>query len=141
MSWTLVRPYFNAIMESAGFDEWPDGFATDNIPSNILDRAFHVQIGPITGTGQNQSAQETESTVTIRMYFKGFRDPQSAIDTAIEQTETVMKECVKPSNRTATPGIKNVVFNESNIDPIDASNDNAVVVTTSYSVRVILAVC
>jgi hypothetical protein len=137
VSWTAVRPYFDTILESAGFAEWADGFATDNIPANILDRAYHVQIGPITGTGQNQSTQETEATVTIRMFFKGFVDSQLAVDTAIEMSETVMKDCVNPATRTTTAGIKNVIFNETNIDPIDASNDNAVVVTSSFTVRVI----
>jgi hypothetical protein len=140
MSFSAIRPYFESKLEAMDFSLWPDGFATDNIPSNVLDRAYHVSLGPLVGVRQSQADQETESVATVRMYFKGFNDPRVAIDEAIEQFETFMKSCVAPSARTLTDGIKNVVFNEANIDPIDASNDNSVVVTATFTVRVILAV-
>jgi hypothetical protein len=140
VSWSEVRPYFRTILDTRGYGEWKDGFATDNIPASALDRSFHIQLGPISGLKQNQSDQESEVAVTLRTYYKGYRDPLEAIDFAISETEAIVKECVKVVNRAETTGILNVIFQESNIDPIDASNDNAVVVTSSYSVRVILDV-
>ena len=140
MSWTEIRPYFENLLDAADHSQWSDGFASDNIPSNLLDRAYHIAIGPLVGISQNQQDQETQTTVTVRTFYKGYNDPKTAIDTAIEQTQLIMQSCVKPSNRVATGGIKNVIFSEANIDPIDGSNDNAVVVTANYTVRVILAV-
>lgn len=143
MSWTAARPYFNAILETLEYREWPDAFATDNIPDTVLDKSFHVGIGPIAGTKQNHLDQETEMQVVLRTYFKGYRNPQEALDTAIAETETVVKEAIKVSDvggRLSTAGILNVVFNEAAFDPIDASNDNAVVVTSSYTVRIIVGV-
>lgn len=140
MSWTGVRPYFKTQLESRGYELWPDGFNFENIPSNIMDRSYHVDISPITGDRQNQSDQESTLDVSVRTFYKGYRDPQEAKDKAIEESEEIMKLCVKPSNRAATEGILNVVFNEVTIDALDESNDNAVVATASYSVRVITAV-
>lgn len=141
MSWVNVRPYFNSILEAKGYQEWPDAFATDNIPANVIDKSFHVQPGPFTGIRQNQLDQETECAVTIKTFYKGYRTPQLAFDEAILDTESIMKDCVKVSEiggRVNTVGILNVVFNEANIDPVDGSNDNELVVTSQYTVRIMV---
>lgn len=143
MSWTVIRPYFNAILETKEYREWPDAFAVDNIPDNVLDKSYHVSIGLIAGIRQNQLDQETEVEVVVRTFHKGYANPQEAIDFAISETESIMKECVKVSDvggRVSTAGILNVVFNEAAFDPLDASNDNSIVVTSTYTVRVIVCV-
>lgn len=143
MSWSNVRPYFNAILNQLEYREWVDGFATDNIPDSVLDKSYHVGLGPIDGIRQNQLDQETEFSVVLRTYHKGYRNSQEAIDTAVAEAEAIMKRLVKVEEidgRVNTAGILNVLFNEAAFDPIDASNDNAVVVTSSYTVRVVIAV-
>jgi hypothetical protein len=140
MSWSSCRPYIAAILDARGYTAWGDGFATDNIPANLLDRAYHVGIRHLGGLKQNQSDQESEATITLTTFYKGYGDPQAAIDTAIAENQAIMQDCVKPSNRTLTPGLLNVVFDEANIDPIGESNDNAVMVTATYTMRIIVAV-
>lgn len=140
MSWANVRPYFQGLAESAGFSEWPDGFAFDNIPSNLLDRSYHTTLGPLTGVRQNQTDQETNVDVDVRVFFKGYNNPAEAIDTAISEMESFVKSCVNPATRTETAGLLNVVFNELTLDPFDASNDNAIVATAGFTVRVIINV-
>lgn len=140
MSWSLVRPYFKTHLEARSHQEWPDGFNTENIPSSLLDKSYHVDINPIVGNSQNQSDQESTLTVTVKTFYKGYRYPQEAKDVAISEAEEIMKLCVKPSNRTLTTGLLNVVFDDLDIDAIGESNDNAVVATASYSVRVLTAV-
>lgn len=140
MSWSSCRPYFATVLDARGYTAWDDGFATDNIPAAILDRSYHVAIRHLGGLKQNQQDQETEMTVTLTTFYKGFNDPQAAIDTALSESQLIMQDCVKPATRTATAGVLNVVFDEANIDPIGESNDNAVMVTATYTMRVIVAV-
>lgn len=143
MSWTVVRPYFNSVLTARGYTEHTDAFATDNIPATVMDKSFHLGLGPITGLGQNQMDQTTEMAVVLRTYYMGYRTPQEAVDIAIEEAEEILKQLVKVeenAGRTDTAGILNVVLNEVALDPIDASNDNAVVVTSSYTVRIVVAV-
>lgn len=143
MSWSNIRPYFNAILEAKGYREWDDAFAVDNIPDTVMDKSYHVGMGPFDGIKQSQLDQETACTVVLRTYYKGYARPQEALDLAISETETIMKECVKVQQvggRVSTAGILNVVFNEAALDPIDASNDNAIVVTSNYTVRVMIGV-
>lgn len=143
MSWTKVRPYFNAVMENLGYSEHKDAFAVDNIPETVMDKSFHVGLGPVEGTGQNHLAQESEMSVVLRTYYLGYRTPQEAVDTAISEGETILKQLVKVTDlggRVNTDGLMNVVFNEAALDPIDSSNDNAVVLTSSYTVRIAVAV-
>lgn len=143
MSWNNVRPYFNSILEAQGYREWAEGFAVDTIPDTVLDKSFHVGLGPMEGIRQNQLDQETEVNVVLRTYYKGYRSSQEAIDTAVSESETIMKQLVKVADvggRVSTAGLVNVTFNEVAIDPIDASNDNAVVVTAGYTVRVVIPV-
>lgn len=140
MSWSLARTYFDNILVAKGYEEWPDGFAIDNIPSNRLDKAYHISIRQFRGIRQNQSDQESEVQVEVRTFYKGYNNPKQAIDDSIYEAESLMKECVKLSNRTQTPGILNVVFNEAAVDPVAATNDNVVMVTQSYTVRIVIAV-
>jgi hypothetical protein len=140
MSWSSVRPYFDTVLEELGYQNWPDGFGTDNVPSNLMDRAYHINIQTLTGIRQNQSDQETEIAVELKTWYKGYNDPAAAIDVAIAETQGIMQECVTPSRRTTTPGLMSVVFNEAGVDPIGPSNDNAVMVTASYTVKVVVAV-
>lgn len=141
MAWSDVKPYFKTILEAKLHVEHPDGFNIENLPSTLMDKAYHVLIGPISGDRQNQSDQESTVTVTIKTFYKGFRYPQEAQDIAILETEEIMKSCVNLTTRTTTSGILNVVFDNSEIDPVGETNDNAVVVTSTYSCRVIIDVC
>lgn len=143
MSWSVVRPYFNKVLTDRGYTEHPDAFATDNIPATVIDKSFHTGLGPIAGLGQNHLDQRTEMRVVLRTYYMGYRTPQEAVDLAIEESEEILKQLVKVeenAGRADTTGMLNVVLNEVALDPLDASNDNAVVVTSSYTVGIVVAV-
>jgi hypothetical protein len=140
MSWSSVRPYFEEVLTDRDYRLWTDGFGTNNVPSNVMDRAFHISINGLSGVRQNQTDQETEVSVELKTWYPGYADPTEAIDTAIAETQAIMQECVKPSRRVQTPGILTVVFNEAAVDPVGPTNDNAVMVTASYTVKVVIAV-
>lgn len=138
MAWTDVKPFFHEIMEAKQFTLWGDGFAEDNIPANILDHAYHLKIGRISGTTANQYDVESRMPVTISLFVKGYGDPETAIDSAIAETEMIVTEIMRPSNRTNTDGIHNISFIGIDISPLAASNDNAVLASLEFDVRVVL---
>lgn len=140
MAWADVRPFFRSHLEAQGFTEWTDGFYDiQNIPETIIDKAYHISMGTINGDRQNQTDQESTLNIEVRTIHKGFRYPAEAIDAAVEYANEIMCAVVSPQSRTTATGILNVIFNAVDIAPIDNSNDNTVVVTHAYSVRVITA--
>lgn len=141
MSLRGSRAYFRERGEEMGLREWKDGFAFDNIPANIVDRAFHIESGLAVGVKLNQADQELNFSQTVRIFVKGFRNPASGIDTAIGLAEDFIKECVTaPTRLTQTSGIKNVVFESASFDADSASNDNLIVASLTFRVFSTLAV-
>lgn len=126
MSLTLIRPYFRKQMAELGFVEWKDGFADDNIPESLLDRAYFLLIG--TTTEDETHAQDVEITqeVELRVYFKGFRDPQAAIDESLLYSEEIISKVCNFTDYTEA-GLKRVRFSSLDLEPLaDEVNDNVV---------------
>jgi len=141
MAWSNVTPFFKSHLDALGYSEWSEGFFNiDNMPETIIDKSYHLTVSGIAGDKQNQTDQESTVEVEIRTIHAGFRYPAEAITAAVVGSEDIMCAVVSPLARTITTGLLNVVFNSVDIAPIDNSNDNAVVVTHTYSVRVITAV-
>ncbi len=138
MSLENVRTYFRERLDGLGYTEWKDGFAVDNIPETILDRAYHVFIESISGGPINHTHQDTESEVVVRLFYRGYRMASEAIDESIDGVESIIADVCKVANRTAT--LLNVVFNNADFSPLNAENDNSVLVEMRFSARVILGV-
>src|SRR5574343_1265873 len=132
MSLTLVKPYFIARCEAKGLTEHHDGFNEENIAASNLDRAFHILLGTFSGRKLNQTDQEIDCPVTVSFFIKGFRDPASAIDEAVQLEEDLLKEILKNSNRLGQC-LKNVVFNSSSREALSGDNDNAVKVIMNFT--------
>lgn len=139
MSITAARSYFRARSEAVGLREWKDGFNFQNIPSTILNKSFHIEQAQIVGVKLNQNDQEINSSITIRIFVKGFRDAASGIDSALVLTEDLITECVEPGNRlTQSTGIKNIVFENANIEALGPDNDNAAVASLTFRAFTVL---
>lgn len=136
MAWTDVRPFFNNILEAKGFHVWPDGFDITNIPTNVLERAYHVSIGTVTGGPSNQRDQLSSMSIQVQFFIKGYRDPSSAIDQAIGEAEEIVKEVIRPSQRTATAGIGNIVFASVDFNRLNDSNDNAILAIMGFEAKI-----
>lgn len=141
MSLTAARSYLRARAEAVGLREWKDGLNFSNIPSNLINKSFHIESGQAVGVKLNQHDQEINFSQTVRIFTKGFRDAASGIDSSIAMAEDYIKECVTVSNRvTQTTGIKNVVFENVNFEAVDPSNDNLIVASLTFRIYTVLAV-
>lgn len=141
MSLISSRSYLRARAEAIGLTEWKDGFNFSNIPSNIIDKSFHLEVGQAVGVKANQYDQELNFSHTVRLFVKGFRNPASGIDTAIARAEDYIKACVNAPNRVGqTNGIKNVIFENASFEAGDSTNDNLVVASLTFRIYSVLAV-
>lgn len=139
MSITAVKSYFRARCSAISLKEWKDGFAFDNIPSNIIDRSYHLEIGPAVGIKLNQNDQEINCQAIVRIFVKGFRDPAAGIDTALLLTENLLTEALATDTRlTQTTGIKQVTFENASFEPPQGDNDNLVIASVQFRVLTIL---
>lgn len=139
MSMTSCKDYFRTQANAIGLREWKDGFSFENIPSNLFDKAYHLEAGPGVGVKLNQNDQEINFQIIVRIFVKGFRDPASGIDTAISLSEDLITEALDPAKRlTQTTGIKQVTFESINFEPPLGDNDNLVIASVQFRVLTIL---
>lgn len=99
MSITACKSYFRSRCTDLSLKEWKDGFARDNIPANIIDRSYHLEVGPAVGVSLNQNDQLINMQITVHIFVKGFRDVASGIDTALLLTENLITESLDPATR------------------------------------------
>ncbi len=128
-------PYFRTELNALSYKEWDDAFNFENIPENIIDRAYHIEVGTLTGGAISMSDQEVNTTITIRVFLKGYRKPIDARDDAIVRGQAIV-QAVLPAADRLTSDIKNVIFETMNIDPLDDSNDNSIIMSMEFTVQV-----
>lgn len=137
MSFTKVRPYFRTRMNSLGYKEWKDGFASDNVPDTIYDKAYHLSTNsPVTSLSKTQQALDSLFPMTVRLFLKGYRDPASAIDKAFELGQAIVCDVIKPSN---SNGTQIHTVNWLSMLPIQLadSNDNDVILELEFECRIL----
>lgn len=135
MSLLAAREYFKQYLEQLGYEEWPDGFNIENIPSTVLDGAYHVESGTIVQNSQNQRDLDLGCIEIVRIFKKGFRYPSRAIDEAHIEVQTFLELVLDATNRGAQPPT-NVILNSIDFLPLTIDNDNALMVEMNFNVRI-----
>lgn len=134
MTFGGVRDYFRTRLDGLSFREWTDGFNTANIPSTILDRSYHLEVGRIIGSPANQHSHIYNYPLTVTLFFKGFRDPGEAIDEALDQAYEVTADILQTSVRLQTAGLKDIRPVSISNEPLAGSNDNGIIVKLVFDV-------
>lgn len=139
MTFSTIRTYFEERMATVDSElkEWEDAFNIDNIPSSILDKSWHIQFNPFSyNTGGAHTCLSFTCPVTLNVFFKGYRNPKEAIDTALIFADAIIKECTKPVLRLNQPKIKNVLPSLVSVRELDTTNDNAAVLELQFNCEV-----
>lgn len=139
MSLSNIYPYFRSRMKGLGYEEWPDGFNRDNIPSTIRNKSFHILTPDMVGGTVNQNHQDTSTSVSISFIINGYRDPTEAKEKAMLELEKIIKDIINIRNRTAT--LLNVIFEGANMDALNSNDDNQVLVDMNFTAIVVLSAC
>lgn len=135
MSLTLIKPYVRLRLGEVdtGFKEWVDYFNLDNIPSNIYDKAFHVSIGDTSGGTLNALHQQLSTSITISLFFKGYRNVSENVDRGILLAENLIEQMHEPVDRLGST-LKNFKFLSMAINESFVTNDNLIIITQNYDV-------
>lgn len=124
-------------MYSLGYTEWTDGFNTENIPASIINESYHIETGTIIGGPANQRAHQFQFPVIMKVFLRGYNDPASAIDDALLRGDDILASVLAPTNRIAqAEDIKDISPGTISIEPLDATNDNSVVLTIEFNFNI-----
>ena len=135
-----VKAYARSRLTLLGLTEWIDGFNFQNIPRTLLDEKFHVELGRCIGTGNNQGGQSIECSLRVNLFMAPTIDPKTLIDDAVVRADTLISDMIMAQNRlTFDTCVKDVKFNALDILPIDASNDNGIIINVDFTVLVIIS--
>lgn len=135
------KNYYTDILDSAGFKEWEDGFNFENIPRNIFDKAYHITWS-IAGVETSGQILENQVDTEVRVFFKGFRDPSSAIDQAMAEAVALRQSILSPVNIASfTEEVILGITSVSIIPEPVPSNDNSFIVVMSFNTRVNEIIC
>ena len=123
-----LRPFISTKIAALNLKEWTDGFNTANIPANILDGAFHVEIGSGISGSASQLVHEFRVPFTVRVFFKGFRNPADAKDKALTRANDVLTALLKPTVRLGgVDNLKDIRPVSLTPVPLASSNDNSLI--------------
>lgn len=138
MSFTDLKPYFNArlLTVDAKLHEHSDAFNEDNIPRNLLHKAWHLLYGTTGRQSQSQPQLLVNQPVTLNVWLKGYKKTGEGLDSARALGEAIVIECLKHSNRETQPYIKNVLFDSMDATALAASNDNTIKLSIGFIVLV-----
>jgi len=118
-----------------------DGFDFNNVPKSLFHKAYHLLpiFSPSTAL-QDKTINDTAKW-ELRLFWKGFRDPQAAIDEALDTMHLIRIEAVKPENAMQSdPNIKKVVVDS--YDPqFVGDNNNAIIILMTFSVDLLFSGC
>ncbi len=111
----------------------------DNIPSSILDGAYHLGVGQIkiTPLGVNGVAFNFIYPVTLRVLSKGFKDPGAAIDAALDNAQNILEAVLGASIDSV--GLKHVHPVGLTTQPFQLSNEHAVILTMNFNADLVLS--
>lgn len=133
MSLSAVRTYLKARLKDtdSSFREWKDGFNSSNIPSNIFNKAFHISYQQ-SSTNNIEQIIDSNVTAEVLIFYKGYRNVQSAYDSAMDLSHKLKQKAVNPSNLSGA--IKRVYCDSVTIEPVE-DNDNAFIIKLDFTLR------
>lgn len=131
MSLGDIRDYYRTKLDALNFHEWPDAFNSENIPSTVLDRAYHLDAGLISSLQLDQRSNDVSLEVIVRFFIRGFSDPIEALDQAHVEAEDIISSIMAIPDRN-TGVIKNIQLNSGSFEPLSESNDNSVIGLLSF---------
>ena len=133
MSLSEARTFLKARLKEtdSSFREWKDGFNSQNIPSNIFNKAYHISYQQAS-INNIEHIIDTNISAEVLIFYKGYRNVQSAYDSAMNLSYKLKQKAVNPSK--VTGSIKRVICDSVNIEPVD-NNDNSFIIKLDFTLR------
>jgi len=129
-----IRNYFAARINEVDpdFKPWNDGFAFDNIPSTFINKTYHLAY-QIESTDHIDTSITDNYTISLLLFFKGYRDVQTALDKSMTLANNIRVNIISRDNVFASAfyNVKAV----SMIPEALESNDNSMYITLEFELN------
>lgn len=136
MSLSLVRPFFRSRMNALNFREHDDAFDLENNPQSILDRSYLIESGPVAIESTGPTTFNLDYDVTLRVFLKGGRDNKLVVDEAFGVADTILAD-ISDSQVRLDGDLENALPTGVTVEPLSGTNDNDVILSISFTGRVI----
>jgi len=133
-----------AIVEPT-YEEWTDSFNIENVPTTVLDSKYHVGLGALTSSPQQDRSIQDQFPVVLTIWKRGFVDIVTATDELLDVANCIRLDIIdvenvelyKQAEITAgrTGNIEDVQSVSITPSEIAASNDNIVQIQLEFNVR------
>ena len=140
------KEYFKKYLTGNGYKEHKDGFNSENIARTNLNNSFFISYS--VQNVANGITVEDNINVVVQLFHKGFKTPQDAIDEAMEKAnglrlnvcsfENVETFNVEQGNDSTILGVD---FVSQTPEPLNASNDNSIIIEMIFNVRFLQIIC
>lgn len=111
--------------------EWKDAFNFENIPSTIFNNSVHISYS-VDSVEKGQTTITDSINVVVRLFFSGNRNPQEALDSAMDTSHLVRLNCISISNK---PEGYLSIDSVSIIPEALDTNDNKMIVTLTFNAK------
>ena len=128
-----VKNYIRQIVDGFGYKEWRDAFNIDNIPSNMFDGAYHIDV-QIPSIQLGQQWYDNDMQITLRFFKKGGRSVVETLEESMEDVNCVKIELSKMP--LFVDVAQSVAATSLTASPL-TSNDNQMIIELSLSCKII----
>jgi len=137
MSLVDVVPYFDSKMIDLGYQSWDDEFNIDNIPRDLLDRSYHIEIGSIaSGPASNTDFEFTFPVIiTVHSCITNALGSSDATNDMMIKAHSILDSILLAEDRYGAE-LKQIYPVSINFEPISSSNDNIIRVRIEFGVQV-----
>lgn len=136
-----IREYIDDRVKEidSDFSEWEDGFNMENIPSTLMDKSFFVEYG-ISSVADDKTLIIDTIEVTLRLFFKGFRNVKDALDNSMDLADNIRINILGKGN-IANSDYLTAQNTGMVASQINESNDNSLVVEMTFNFEQPKAIC
>ncbi len=134
-----VRKLFADELKSidSEYREHQDAFPTDNIGKNNYNKTFHINFYDLVGSTLSHVTTREQIKVKVKLFRKGFRDPQQAADDLFDFTNKYRLSMMKPKDyKVPFMHILKIFCEGFTISGLD-TNDNSIYAEANFVVDVV----
>ncbi len=111
---------------SLRYKQWELPFSHDNIPANIINKSFHIEMGQSQSGLANQHVHQFTVPLTLRFYFNGYKSPLAAMQASLDEMDGVLGLLLSPAVRLGQDGLMDIRPVSLQPFPISTSNEHCV---------------
>lgn len=126
MNLSGIRQYINSVISGEYPDlvEWQDALNIENIPNTLIDLRYHILVGPVAITHDDDVVNELVQVV-LTIFKRAFNDTVGARDYILDISNCIVMDLINPSTiGDYDQSIQDVEASSISISEINETNDN-----------------